>query len=119
MRGFLYFCDLYNCRNILTGDALREAAVKAIRKAGMQEVDRLFGHFPEHVHRTEHGDSVLTLIVPLEQSHLSIHTWPHYRLVSIDLFTCGDRDDARRAIGYLMELFDPQRKQIHGFRRGL
>jgi S-adenosylmethionine decarboxylase len=118
LKGFLYFCDLVGCRKILAGDELREAAIKAVRRAGMQEVQRLYGHFPEHKHKTEYGDSVVTLIIPLEQSHLAIHTWPHHKLVSIDLFTCGERNDARIALNYLIDLFKPEKRKVYGFRRG-
>ncbi len=118
MRGYLYFVDCFDCRHIITGDALRAAAVQAVNDAGMQEANRIYGFFPEHLHKTEHGESVLTLIIPLEQSHLCIHTWPAQRLVSIDLYTCGDRQDAKRAVNNLIALCEPKRQRFTGFKRG-
>lgn len=29
-------------------------------------------------------------VVVIQESHLTIHTWPEYGYASIDLFTCGD-----------------------------
>lgn len=31
-------------------------------------------------------------VVVVEESHLSIHTWPEYGYAAIDFFTCGDGD---------------------------
>ncbi len=51
----------------------------------------------------DHGDSVVTLIVPLRESHLAIHTWPARQLVSLDLYTCGDPAKGRQAIESLQQ----------------
>jgi len=118
VKGYLYFADFYNCNNILTGESLRQAAIKAVRDAGMAEVRRMYEDFPEHIHKTEYGESVMTMIIPLEQSHLAIHTWPAQKLVCVDLFTCGDRFDAKRAVNNLLDLFNPKTKKIVGFKRG-
>ena len=32
----------------------------------------------------------VTGIVIIEESHLSIHTWPEYGYASVDFYTCGD-----------------------------
>jgi S-adenosylmethionine/arginine decarboxylase-like enzyme len=84
----------------------------------MRPVKGMFETFPEHVHKTEYGDSVITLIIPLEQSHLAIHTWPAQKLVCVDLFTCGDRFDAKRAVNNLIEAFEGKAKRYTGFKRG-
>ena len=32
----------------------------------------------------------VTGVVVLEESHLSIHTWPEHGYVAVDFYTCGD-----------------------------
>lgn len=31
-------------------------------------------------------------VVVIQESHLTIHTWPEYRYAAVDVFTCGDID---------------------------
>lgn len=112
MKGFSIYEDFVDCSNIITGDELLKVASEAVEKANMQVVNRLYENFPEHIHKNEYGDSVLTLIIPLEQSHCIIHTWPAYKLVSIDIYTCGAQANARKAVEYLADIFKP--KSRHG-----
>ena len=32
-------------------------------------------------------------VIVIEESHLTIHTWPEYKYAAVDLFTCGDMLD--------------------------
>ncbi|MGD8860399.1 MAG: adenosylmethionine decarboxylase [Myxococcales bacterium] len=34
----------------------------------------------------------VTGVVVVEESHLSIHTWPEYGYAAVDFFTCGEAD---------------------------
>ena len=34
----------------------------------------------------------ITGIVVIEESHISIHTWPERRYAAIDIYTCGEHD---------------------------
>jgi len=44
----------------------------------------------------------------LEESHITLHTWPEHRSVQIDIFTCGSHDRARKAYSSLKATFKPQ-----------
>jgi len=46
--------------------------------------------------------SGVTGIVVLEESHVSIHTWPEEQYAAVDLFTCGDPNEARLACASLV-----------------
>jgi len=118
MKGFVQYADLYECTYIPEGDELRRLAVEAVNDAHMREVQSLYGHFPKHIHKDNSGDSVITLIIPLEESHLAIHTWPEQKLVCIDLFTCGDVDRAKIAVDNLVRIFQPQYRRLSGIYRG-
>ena len=37
----------------------------------------------------------MTGILLLEESHLSIHTWPEHAYAAVDFFTCGAGDPVR------------------------
>ena len=62
--------------------ALRQAAVEA----GSTIVASVFHPF------TPQG---VTGVVVLEESHLSIHTWPEHGYVAVDFYTCGECDPNR------------------------
>lgn len=54
---------------------------EAARAAGARIVASVFQPFvPQGV----------TGVVVIEESHLSIHTWPEHRYAAVDIFTCGD-----------------------------
>lgn len=44
----------------------------------------------------------------LTESHMTLHSWPEFKSVQIDIFTCGDHDKARKAFDVLKELFAPE-----------
>lgn len=118
MKGYVQYADLIECSNIPEGDELRRLAIEAVNDAHMQEVRSLYGHFPKHIHKSNSGDSVMTLIIPLEESHLAIHTWPEQKLVCIDLFTCGDTEKAKNAVNNLITIFQPKYRRVSSINRG-
>ena len=40
----------------------------------------------------------VTLLALLAESHASIHTWPPENYAAVDVYTCGDNMDPRKAI---------------------
>jgi len=48
-------------------------------------------------------------IVLLAESHLSFHTWPEHELVTLDIYTCGDPNQAFIALDYLQRVLDPKK----------
>ncbi len=43
----------------------------------------------------------------LVESHISLHTWPEFKSVQIDIFTCGDHQKAEKAYESLKNSFSP------------
>lgn len=50
----------------------------------------------------------VTGIILLEESHISIHTWPEKRYVAIDIYTCGDHNKAYTAKELILNIFKPE-----------
>lgn len=51
------------------------------------------------------GVSVLALV---NESHISIHTWPNYRFATLDIYTCGEHTDPMKAFNYLLDVLEPE-----------
>jgi S-adenosylmethionine decarboxylase proenzyme len=61
----------------------------------------------------------ITGVVLLAESHLSIHTWPEWNYVAIDIFTCGEKAMPYQALEYLKQKFQPKKVQIQEIKRGI
>ncbi|XOB41367.1 MAG: adenosylmethionine decarboxylase [Candidatus Nealsonbacteria bacterium] len=60
----------------------------------------------------------ITGVVLLAESHISIHSWPEYNYVAIDVFTCGDKSTSNKALDYLKKKFQPKKVKIKKIKRG-
>jgi S-adenosylmethionine decarboxylase len=84
---------------------MRDAAVEA----GARIVGSLFRPFdPQGV----------TGVVVLEESHLSIHTWPEQGYAAVDIYTCATCRP-ERAHALLMEALGAERGETLRVKRGL
>ncbi|MCY4045577.1 MAG: adenosylmethionine decarboxylase [Cellvibrionales bacterium] len=75
--------EFFDCdAQSLDNQALIEALmVDAANASGVSIVQKIFHTFsPQGV----------TGVVVIEESHLSIHTWPEAGYASVDFYTCGD-----------------------------
>lgn len=57
-------------------------------------------------------------VVVIEESHLTIHTWPEYGYAAVDLFTCGVDLDAMKAFHYLKKKLESNRFTVNKINRG-
>lgn len=57
-------------------------------------------------------------VVVIEESHLTVHTWPEYNYAAVDLFTCGDSLDPIKAFEYIQEEFESKRWELKELTRG-
>jgi S-adenosylmethionine decarboxylase len=58
-------------------------------------------------------------IVLIAESHLSFHTWPEYGLVTLDIYTCGEPEQAEKAFQYIKERLNPSRVDLLKLERGV
>lgn len=57
-------------------------------------------------------------MVIIQESHLSIHTWPEYNYAALDIFVCGNVDPYK-AIPVIKKGFKPGKMQIAEMKRGI
>lgn len=60
----------------------------------------------------------MTGIVLLSESHISIHTWPEFGYVAVDIYTCGEHVDVHAAIESLKGFFKPKKVRQIKIERG-
>lgn len=58
-------------------------------------------------------------VVVISESHLSVHTWPEYGYVALDIFTCGDDAKPEAAVEYALKEFGARSMHITEVTRGL
>ncbi len=102
-----YGCDEEIIRdNELIEKLMNEAAILS----NATIVDSVFHHF------NPHGVSGAVII---EESHLTIHTWPEYRYASVDVYTCGSTVDPWVAFDFLEKSFKSTRSESFEVPRGM
>ena len=57
--------------------------------------------------------------VIIQESHLTIHTWPEYGYASVDLYTCGDTINPWDAFAYLEKVLEAERSESTEIARGI
>jgi len=64
----------------------------------------------------------VTGVVGVEESHLSVHTWPQEGYAAVDIFLCtsesGKSIDPEKALATILESFQPKNKYVMKLDRG-
>jgi len=93
--------DLYEVENVEFYDRVENMKTlvhDAARLAGMTIVGEAFKQFEPS------GSSGVIL---LSESHLTYHLWHDERIVTLDIYTCGERCDPQIALEYITEKLNP------------
>ena len=60
-------------------------------------------------------------MIVLAESHMSIHTWPEKRYVTVDVYVCSytqdNRPKARKLYESLLNTFKPAHENVHSVER--
>jgi len=88
----------------------RKILDRVISKSGLRCISSSFHQFEPY------GVSAVYL---LRESHLSVHTWPEYGYIALDIFTCGSEGDALKAYELMVEEFKPKFIEKQVIRRNL
>ncbi|MBI4496733.1 MAG: adenosylmethionine decarboxylase [Chloroflexi bacterium] len=91
-------------------ELVEKALVDAVEACGFHLKDlRIYPFSPQGI----------TGVAVLSESHIAIHTWPEYRYAAIDVFTCGESAEPRRAIPILQSYFQAEHIQVMEVVRGI
>ena len=81
--GIHLIADYYGCdfERVNSPEFLEETLLEAVSVAGATLVQSVVHQF---------SPQGITAVAVVEESHFSIHTWPEFGYVAVDVFTCGN-----------------------------
>lgn len=108
--GMHLLVELWHARYLRDPTKIRSILIKAIDTCGatMLSID---------LHTFSPNGGVSGVAV-LQESHISIHTWPEFEYAAVDVFVCG-RIDPHSAVEILKTEFKPKRLEITEIKRGI
>ena len=100
--------SLYGIQESLAWDeqALREVMIEAARASGATVHAVNSWRIPGE----KGGVSVIVLVL---ESHLALHTWPHYDYATFDIYTCGEDTDPWKGFEVILERLKPRHYTVH------
>jgi S-adenosylmethionine decarboxylase len=109
--------DLYGVqceeRFLVDSDLLTAHCLRLVEEAGLSSVGHYFHQFD--------GASGVTGMVVLAESHMSIHTWPEKKYVTVDVYVCSysqdNRPRAQQLYQALLDTFQPEQESSHSVER--
>lgn len=114
--------DLQDCR--CTAALLCDAArlqirlKQAVQDVGLTIVGETFHKFPD----TPEQPGGVTGVILLAESHVAVHTWPEFGVVTLDVYVCNYSTDnsarAQHLADSLVTLFDPRSAHRQSITRG-
>ncbi|RKZ27454.1 adenosylmethionine decarboxylase [bacterium] len=110
--GYHLLLEFHGCppETLEKVEYVEKAMKEAARVSRANVVDTFFHQF------NPHGVSG---VIVIQESHLSIHTWPEHGYAAVDLFTCSEDVDVEKAIEYLRSAFRPSSVSVVELRRGI
>ncbi|MGF1510816.1 MAG: adenosylmethionine decarboxylase [Myxococcota bacterium] len=110
-RGQHLLAEYHGCRTSLLNDKdiIQRLLTRAAEDAGATVVAAVFHRF---------SPQGISGVVVIEESHLSIHTWPEAGYAAVDFYTCGDCHP-ELAHRRLMEGLQPERAELLTVVRGM
>ncbi len=101
--------EFWKCRNREPLRGLKQVLEHAVRRAGATLLNMKIHRF------VPDGFSALVL---LAESHISLHAWPEYAYVAVDVFTCGEADP-EVIVEVLKDYLQPEESAQITLERGL
>ncbi len=107
--------DLYGCDSALLADEahLRRVLEEYPALIGMEKVSPVELRYIRTSNPMDDGYSGFVIIAT---SHVSLHTWPPYRMINIDIFSCSEFDEAE-VIAFARAMFGPADVEVQSVLR--
>ncbi|RKD27689.1 adenosylmethionine decarboxylase proenzyme [Caminicella sporogenes DSM 14501] len=104
--------EFYNCNQEIINDhnLIERYLIDAAKKANATVVESCFHMF---------NPWGVSGVVVIQESHLTIHTWPELGYASVDLYTCGDEVNPWIAFEYLKEKLQAEKTETIEVPRGM
>lgn len=108
-----WLASLRNC-DFCPGDTatIRQIVTEELRSAGLTPIASCEAVDPRTGTVFE-GGSVVEVIIPIQESHCAVHTFPPLKWVLLELSTCGKFEEAYAAFLTLIARFKPRAVEIH------
>ncbi len=90
-------------------DFLRETLYEAARRANLKVLSEYYKVFE--------GTGGVSLVFFIAESHISIHTWPEYSYIALDIFTCSEESDPWAAYNYIADKLGVKEAEIREIKR--
>ncbi|OPX18947.1 MAG: adenosylmethionine decarboxylase [Desulfobacca sp. 4484_104] len=109
--GYHLMLELYGCdrEKINSHRFLHRAVKNAVKNVGLTNLGSRYYQFQPQ------GVTGFTL---LAQSHISLHTWPEYGYLVLDIFTCGDEIQANQLEHHILARIGPCEVKRRVVRKG-
>jgi len=107
--GIHLICEFWQIQWINSTKKILKVLREAAKASGSKVVGESFYEF------NPYGFSAIVL---LAESHISLHYWPEYNYLAIDIFTCG-KTKPYKALEVLKKSFVPKNIQIVEIKRGI
>jgi len=110
--GVHVIIEMYNCdpETLKNKDQVERAFLDIAKRSSAHALGSFFHQFQPH------GVSGVVII---EESHLSIHTWPEHGYAAVDYFYCSDDVDIDTALKLFEKYFRPAHMTVMEMKRGV
>src|SRR5256714_11053493 len=107
--------DLYGCPPELLADEafLRQVLDNYPARIAMEKVSPVELRYIETSNPLDDGYSGFVIIAT---SHVSLHAWPPYRMINIDIFSCNEFDEAE-VVTFARDMFETNDIEVQSVKR--
>lgn len=110
--GNHFLIDFYDCnyKKIISVNDIKQIMIKSGKMGEFHVVKKFFHQFKPYG---------VSGVLVLKESHFTIHTWPEYNYVAVDIFLCNFEIDITMIIKYLSFVFESKNYKIKQITRGV